>query len=282
MPEDLIQTVLNNALHWRGYRVVLHFDAATVSGRQKLEAQFARHTGVELVDLRRERHFIELMDSPLGEFYDYFVSEQGRNYGAASDIVRVNLIHEQGGIYMDVDDCLEEPLQTPGQSLLSGRDDLLLHNMVSVELYGFHGYNNSCFAAHAGNRVLAEMLREMTRRLRTERELFANPRPMRRPTPPTQAEAAVMHAYILAIFRLTGPNLLNDVVRSLRPDYYTIECTLLNAYRKTTVSPTEPCILFEEYFQRMHAVKAFYLPFTQPPFAVKAGSAHSWNPVTNG
>lgn len=275
VPEALAQRMRQSALRCRGYRVRLHAHISTCEGWQRLEAQFSPQSGIELVDLSREAHFFAFGETPLGGFYRYFVSEAGTNYGAASDILRVYLLHREGGIYMDVDDEVTHAVDV---CLNAGPDDLLLNRMVTVPQYGFHGYANSNFGCHAGNRVLAEMLSEMGHRLSAETATFEKLRPWRRvEREPTDGERKEMLDYILSIFRLTGPVLFNDVVRATRPDYYWIERALLAGYQRLTVSPSEPCVLANDYFDRMHAAKSFYLPFAEASFDIALGSAHSWN-----
>jgi hypothetical protein len=279
VPEALVETMSNNVRRCPGYRMMLHAHASTPAGWQRLQEQFPPQSGIELIDLGGESHFDAFQQSTLGKFYQYFIGEAGRNYGAASDILRVYLLHREGGIYMDVDDQLAHPLAAD-LTLSAGLDDLLLNTMVDVKQYAFHGYSNNNFACHAGNPVLAEMLREMERRLSAEESLFLKPRPWRKSQDGgSRAEREEMLVYILSIFRLTGPDLFNDVVRALRPDYYLLEEAMLNAYGKLTMSPSEPLYVAEDYFDRMHAAKALYLPFSELPFKVKVGSAHSWNPV---
>lgn len=277
LPADLAQNLRQNAQRCTGYRVRLHAHTQTAEGWRRLVEQFPAASGVELVDLAGEAHFAALDAGPLGRFYRHFIGVAGRNYGAASDILRVHLLHQQGGIYLDVDDVVNGVIT---HHPCAGPDDLLLNRMVLVEQYGFHGYANSNFASHAGNRVLAAMLDEMAHRLDAEAGLFDAPRPWR-PVgrAPTAAEQAGMLAYILRIFHLTGPGLFNDVLRASRPDYYWIERELVGAYQRLSVSPAEPRVLADDYFERMHAAKAFYLPFAEPSFDVSIGSAHSWNPA---
>ncbi|WP_189338908.1 glycosyltransferase [Chromobacterium amazonense] len=256
--------------------MLLHAHVQSQQGWKRLVAQFPSQSGVELVDLSDEAHFATLNAGPLGPFYRYFIGATGQNYGAASDILRVHLLHQYGGIYMDVDDVVSGAIT---RHPYAGPDDLLLNRMVSVERYDFHGYPNSNFACHAGNDVLAAMLDEMARRLGAETDLFDAPRPWRAANrAPTKVEYAEMQTYIRRIFRLTGPGLFNDMLRVNRPDYYWLERDLLNAYQRLSVSPTEPRVLVEDYFGRMHAAKAFYLPFSEPSFDVSIGHAHSWNP----
>ncbi|WP_440030300.1 glycosyltransferase family 32 protein [Chromobacterium amazonense] len=277
LPGELAHTLWQSVEHCTDYRVRLHAHTQTEEGWQRLMEQFPAASGVELVDLSGEAHFAAFNTGPLGRFYRYFISAAGRNYGAASDILRLHLLYQQGGIYLDVDDMVSGGIT---RHPCAGPDDLLLNRMVLVELYGFHGYANSNFACHAGNRVLAAILDEMARRLNAEVDLFDAPRPWRPAgREPTEEEHAGMLAYIQRIFRLTGPGLFNDVLRASRPDYYWIERDLVSAYQRLSVSPAEPCVLANDYFERMHAAKAFYLPFAEPSFDVSLGSAHSWNPV---
>ncbi|WP_080971101.1 glycosyltransferase family 32 protein [Burkholderia cepacia] len=281
IPDRLVRRMLKTTRYCHGYRVVLHAHAATMVGSRRLQEQFSPQSGIEVADLLREPHFKAFLQSTLGKFYRYFIGEEGRNYGAASDILRVHILHREGGIYLDVDDHPAHSIDAD-MTLLAGPNDILLNGMVSrisTTKSALQGYNNSNFACNPGNFVLAEILKEMEQRLGAEKSL---------PNTPYQwcsggidgdkPDAARALVYINTIFRLTGPALLNDVLRALRPDYYQIERDLLYAFHKLTVSPSEPRVISDNYFNTMLAAKAFYLPFSEPGFHIKTGSAASWLP----
>lgn len=278
MPEHLVRTVLQNACHCSDYHVRIHTHTSTLSGLQRLQTQFASQPSIEVVNLFCEPHFAIFQNSTIGRFYRYFVNEKWRNYGAASDILRLHILHREGGIYMDVDDKIKGKIH-PNFYLYAGPDDILLNRMVEVEKYNFDGFPNSNFATHAGNRVIEGMLDEMSRRLCAGKSFFKFPRPWIRTSNKNQENRTIMLDYIKTIFELTGPTLFNDVLLQLRPDYYDIIPALLRAYEATAVAHTEPRILAYDYFERMHTAKKFYLPFCENTFDVEIGSAHSWNPV---
>jgi Glycosyltransferase sugar-binding region containing DXD motif len=278
MPQDLAANVRSNASHSDTFRSVVHVHAESARGLAKLRSQL-HAPGIAVSDLREEPFFADFMASPLAGYYRYFIGDSGRNYGAASDMLRVKLMHRHGGIYLDVDDTI---MRSPRvDALFAGPDDLLLNNMVIVAHYGFHGYCSSNFACHPGNAVLAGMADEMERRLVAERALFEAPRPWRSGAAEGDGSYgdSSMLAYILEIFRLTGPLVFNDVLREMRPDYYWIERHLLGAYLKLNWSPAEPRYVATDYMNRLHAAKNHYLPFGEQAFEVRIGSAHSWNPV---
>jgi Glycosyltransferase sugar-binding region containing DXD motif len=280
MPEDLAANIRANASRSGAFSSVVHVHAESAPGMAKILAQLGYDPNITVSDLREEAFFAEFMGSTLAGFYRYFNGESGRNHGAASDILRVRLMHHYGGIYLDVDDALAS---TPGADavLLAGPDDLLLNNMVVVAHYGFHGYCSSNFACHPGNPVLEGMAAEMERRLVAERTFFDTPRPWRHGdmAGKNSYDDPSMLAYILEVFRLTGPLVFNDVLREMRPDCYWIEQNMLAAYLKLNWSPAEPRYVANAYMDRMQGAKEHYLPFAEGAFAVRVGSAHSWNPT---
>ncbi|WP_176091386.1 TcdA/TcdB catalytic glycosyltransferase domain-containing protein [Burkholderia ambifaria] len=275
MPAALRENVLANAHRCTSFRHRLHAHATTVAGWERLVAQFPPESPVELVDTRRQRYFDAFVHGPLGRFYEYFLGADGRNYAAASDLLRVHIVHREGGIYADVDDVAPAQIDLAPRA---GPDDVLVNSWVTVDRYDFRGYSNNNFAAHAGNGVLAAMLCEMHRRLNAERALFETPRPWRRSCEPPGQETPAMLTYIKQIFRLTGPTLFSDMLRNCRPDYFHLQRSIVHAYRSTMGTTGGPRILALDYFRRMDEALKFYVPFATPPFKFVTGAAHSWNP----
>jgi hypothetical protein len=276
IPADLLANIARNVSRSPGFACTVHGHADTAGGRALLQQQVIS-AGARFNDLTNDPAFARFMASGLGACYRQFIPEASRNLGAASDLLRVVLLYEHGGVYLDCDDCIESTWPAPDQ-LLAGAQDILLNKMVRVPHLGFRGYNSSNFACHPGNPVLAALLKEMQLRLEGASAFLASPRPWREATVADDLESVQqMEIYKLRILHLTGPVVLNDVLSGLRPDYYPIEALMLHAYQQLNPHPGDPCVLADDYFERMHAVKRHYLPFADGPFAVTVGNADSWN-----
>ncbi|WP_407973184.1 glycosyltransferase family 32 protein (plasmid) [Burkholderia pyrrocinia] len=275
IPDALARCIIRNARRCPGFQARLYIDTTDVAAQHRLTQQFEPMSCVTLVDLHDDEDFHIFLQTSLGKHYRHFASPAGNNYSAAADILRAYLLHREGGIYMDVDDVVSHPVAAH-QDLRAAPDDVLLNRMVTVKEYDFSGYPYSNFACQPGNPVMATLLEEMTHRLSTAQHFLHQPRPWKTAS---DSNRAALLAYISKIFELVGPKVFNDVLQVCRPDYYFIERDLLSAYRIVTVSPSEPRVVVDRYFDAMHAAKAFYLPFAEPEFNIDIGSAHSWNPM---
>lgn len=276
MPAELLDNIAANVKLSPGFTCIVHGHALTVDGLATLRAQIAS-AGASFDNLAESPVFATFVASPLGRFYRSFLPSAQRNLGAASDILRACLLHDYGGVYLDCDDRIEATWPAPDQ-LLAAPNDILLNKMVRVPHLGFRGYNSSNFACHPGSPVLAALMAEMLLRLEAAADVIAMPRPWREAVQADDPESVQrMEIYKLRILHLTGPVVLNDVLCGLRPDYYPIEAWLLHAYEQLNPVPGEPCVLADDYFERMHAAKRHYLPFAEGPFGVAVGNADSWN-----
>ncbi|MGK9537093.1 hypothetical protein O6466_24955, partial [Salmonella enterica subsp. enterica] len=82
-------------------------------------------------------------------------------------------------------------------------------------------YNTSNFATQPDNPVVTEMIAEMNRRFTENKAYFA----ANRPTLSREVNGGFTYTsdfleYEGKIFETVGPNLLDDVLRSKRPDIY--------------------------------------------------------------
>lgn len=278
LPADLAANHARNAVRGGVYRSMLHVHAQTDAGLARVQAQMAGTT-VAVHDVRDDPAFHAFLQSPLGPHYHRLLQPSTYNPGAASDMLRIHLLHEYGGIYLDCDDVIAQPFPE-GIDLRAAPADVLLNRWIGAHGLGYFGYGQSCFASQPGNPVLRAMLEEMGRRLDQAGDFLRTPRPWK---PDTAARgpgsSPEMDAYILRILHLTGPNMFNDVLEHWRPDYHGIELWLMHAYVQTTHTPSEPRYVAHAYFERMHAALAHYLPFSIAPFEVAIGNADSWNNV---
>ncbi|WP_208456243.1 glycosyltransferase family 32 protein [Burkholderia latens] len=273
LPAPLATRVMQNATRCPGFETRLYIETSDAASRSRLIHQFSKAARVALIDLQTDRRFLAFLRTALGRAYRHFASSAGNNFSAASDILRAHLLHRDGGIYLDVDDTISHPVP-PDRDLLAGPEDILLNRMVLAKEYEFGGYPSSNFACQPNNPVLAALLDTMTQRLAAAHDFLHQPRPWKSTDGrPTEA----LLAYVSRIFELVGPKAFNDVLQACRPDYYSIEREMICAYQIATVTPSEPRLVIDQYFNEMHAAKAFYLPFAEPDFDVEIGSAQSWN-----
>lgn len=273
MPDALVNRVLLNALRTPGFRTVVH---VCMDDPSKLAAMRHRLSDsvpwVTVLNLDDEPCFAAFGALPVHRYYRTFMQEATRNYGAASDLLRLWLVYAYGGVYLDVDDVFADEVDIDA-NLLAAPGDLLLGSRYSDPLHGFAGYNQSHFASHAGNPVLMQMLKEAWQRLEASPSFFAD-RPWGRPGEP---EDPRMNAYISAVFHLTGPQLFTDMISALRPDIAFIEADLLRAMEVLHYSPDRPRYRAQSYLACAKAALMHYLPFRDGPFRVVIGSAGSWN-----
>jgi hypothetical protein len=128
------------------------------------------------------------------------------NYASAADILRLALLKDQGGLYMDVDDTL---LPDIGKLELKADDNgLVLGGLLSSELLGMDfAFGTSFFGAHKNSMALDKILEEIGHRYQQDeyRQFYKEARP-----PETDAEA--INIYAKKLLYLTGPGVFNSVV----------------------------------------------------------------------
>ena len=161
MPEALANRVLLNALRTPGFRTIVH---AGMHDPSLLEAMRDRLTGrapwITVLDLDEEPCLAAFEALPVHRYYRAFMEEATRNYGAASDLLRLWLVYAYGGVYLDVDDIFAGEIDINAH-LLAAPDDLLLGSRYSDPLHEFAGYNQSHFASHAGSSASTATLTEV-------------------------------------------------------------------------------------------------------------------------
>jgi hypothetical protein len=155
--------------------------------------------------------------SPYYQQFQAATQGAGINYASAVDVLRYRLLHEYGGVYMDVDDMIcDSTLSNDGFSdqdwtVAPGR--LLLNDLVSEPRLGLQcGFNNSNFASLAHNPLLDDISQESHARFLANRDLYHQ-----RPYAGADSKEAVM-AYARRISHVTGPGVFNDVMMRQLPD----------------------------------------------------------------
>ena len=105
MPEALVNRVLLNALSTPGFRTIVHLSMDDHPLLEAMRDQLARRVPwVTVLNLDDEPCLAAFQALPVHRYYRAFMEEATRNYGAASDLLRLWLVYAYGGVYLDVDD----------------------------------------------------------------------------------------------------------------------------------------------------------------------------------
>jgi len=265
--EGLIANIKQNMERAGDVTFTFHIDIEEAGAFEKLSAHFADYPNMRISKLSDEPFFAQVLNGENAPEFHYFRYGKNRNYAAASDILRYQLIYEYGGIYMDCDD--EVLTSFVGVALLGGPYDVLLGDTVSASQLSYFGPNNSHFASQAKNPVLKNMSKEIRRRfLQEDKEFLAAPRPYVENTNEKifELSGARMKLYMTRISDLTGPKLFSDMIRECRPDYF----ALLDYSRL----PGDD-VLSLTYIDRRTKATDHYFPFNKRP-KISVGSANEW------
>lgn len=270
---EIIDNIANNVRLSSGYLSTLHVDIQSPEVLARIRESF-RLAAPDLVisELRSTPFFDEFMGSYSYTQYQNVMAGPGKNFSAASDVLRYRLTNYYGGIYMDVDDAFKFDISDI--EFRAASNDLLLGPKVSEEMAGFSGYNSSIFASHPNNPILSEISKEMQERYRQSGVFFdrARPRVDEDGALMNPAEATMdMPAYATELFRLTGPKVLNDVLAIERPDYYRLCFT---AEEGADISATYH-VWDERYVKQHFELIDHYFPFSSRA-DVAIGHEHSW------
>ncbi|HEY4145779.1 glycosyltransferase [Pinirhizobacter sp.] len=277
MPEPLVRRVVINALRTPGFRTIVHADVASTSLLDDLRKRLTGQVPwITVLNLREQPCFADFVTHPVFRYYQKFLGEAARNYGAASDLLRLYLVHAYGGVYLDVDDLLanEIPLEACPKATPA---DLLVGACYSAPKYGLSGCCQSHFASHAGNALLMSMLAESAIRLQAT-GIFSSPRPWRKSG---EADSGELNAYVREVLRLTGPQLFSDLINIHRPGMLELDAKLLKAMEVLHYSPERQRYRANRYLAAVAASLAHYRPFWHGMFQVIVGAAGSWLENTN-
>jgi len=262
--QALLDNLLVNAARMKGYRTFIHADMDTPKLLQQLTRQFAGKKDFEVKALAGQDFFETLCAGPSGPQYRALRSGQAKNYAAASDLLRYPLLDTYGGIYTDVDNTFKAA--THHIDLPAGPNDLLLDDAVTHADVPYSGYNSHVLGSHPGNPVLKAVSRSIQRRFKARPQFYAQARPTLGQAP-SAVETKIFWAYIKDTFEMTGPQVLDDVLRETRPDYY--DLALRPDLRRSLG------ISSEEYELRLLACVEHYFPFANRAEIV-VGNLHSW------
>ncbi|WP_194787674.1 dermonecrotic toxin domain-containing protein [Pseudomonas sp. UFMG81] len=192
------------------------------------------------------------------------------NFSSASDILRYRLLHEHGGLYMDLDDRLlalgESGMGASGEAidsvpLQTTADGLLLHPPLSNEMLNMNTqFNTSMIGSHAGNPTLDAISELMLERYTQAPDFYLS-------KPSLATDRAAFFAYANQLNTLTGPKLLTDVVDQRLP--------MLRLLRQVANLEALPRINAEMYvdFPHYQALCRKLLPLNR---IASVGANHSW------
>lgn len=264
LDQALIDNLQLNATRMQGYRSVLHVDLDTATALTELRGKLAGQAGLEVKALMEEPFFQRLRLGDDAAHYAACRRGAGSNLAAASDLVRYPLLDAYGGIYMDIDNTFTATHKDV--ALVAGPHDVLLDDAVVHSDIPYSGYNSHVLGSHPNNPVLKAISRSIRERFAANPTFYAKPRPVLAQNA-TAADAEAFWRYMRESFAMTGPTVLDDVLRQVRPDYY--DLALRPEIRKSLG------ITSSQYEQRLETLVDHYLPFADK-VEVKVGNLHSW------
>jgi hypothetical protein len=231
--DTLLANLARNAelIRGSGYTLRLYLSTRTPTAYQEnLRLLADRVPDVRVLPLEDQPFYARFRASD--NYLQYAAAIDGNggvasNYASASDILRYALLEAEGGLYLDVDDSLlaagERPATPegtaqaePGEALVdvelsTSHDGLLLYPPMANETKGMRClYNNSMIGSHPGNPTLRAILEEMHARYLDEPSFYDS-------KPLAETDRAGFYRYATTLSRLTGPQLLSDVIDQRLP-----------------------------------------------------------------
>jgi hypothetical protein len=276
MPEKNCLNIIENARKSynekknAGYRTTIYVDANDPVVLAQMRVRFkglASYLTVE--NLRETAFFRKFRETKFAGQYEAARSGKYPCYSAASDVLRYRLIRFSGGIYMDADDSIENPVAHIG--LPASAEDLLLNGTVSNPMMNLtDAFNGSVFGSHPNNGLLKKISEESYARFAQEASFFDKERPYSGGSDePSGEDADRMKAYAQKISMLFGPGLLNDVLKLHAGDLYDLSLMALETQEEMGV------YLPRKYHQALQKSYDYRLPFAHA-WDVAIGADHSW------
>ncbi|WP_339502271.1 RHS repeat-associated core domain-containing protein [Pseudomonas silesiensis] len=158
---------INNTVEQAGgYKVHLYLDAYSEGPYQNTIEELRVH---DTISLRRDSDlFNNFQETPQATIYNDFRTGQSKNFAFAADVLRAYIVEQKGGMYSDVDDVYlaKSRFGLSEQPLTARPDELLTLPPVVVPWEDINSpdsvqIGNSSFAAHPGNPILREAMKEM-------------------------------------------------------------------------------------------------------------------------
>lgn len=262
--QNIMDTIARNTTNTADFRVTLHTDVNDELFTTLANALSEVAPNVTIAQLKGTPFFDQFQRTDIYKHYLSACTAGVPNYSAASDMLRYPLTNHYGGIYMDVDDSFSTTIGE--QAFMAAGNDVLLGPLVNHYGADFRGYNSSIFASLPNNPVLASVTQEMTRRCDANPDFFKQPRPQL-----TDQSSPEFKTYSTELFRLTGPQVFNDVLARERPDYYS---TIFNL-ADDEGSLTQYDVYDTVYAGHLTKVAEHYFPFAERA-PVEIGMEHSW------
>lgn len=270
MSDSNIQNIIDNSESSYGFRTTLHLDVPKKIF-DDLKTKF-EGTDVELKNIRQEPFFSDFSRTNAGKMYEKAVNGPNSNGAMATDIMRIKVVNENGGIYMDNDDRITRFPDDRG--LFAAKGDILLGD---TRLATNDAYGNSYFASLKNNPLLNKVLERIERNASNPKykDMLDSPRPYKEGNNYYVIENGIkitttrahFDEYKTKLFEFAGPMLMSDVIREQRPDYFNVG---LNAarYHDSLVYRTSSGYDAEDIFNH-------YFPFGNE-FKISAGADNTW------
>lgn len=189
-----------------GWSSQLHVDLDDASQVQGLKTTLAP-VQVQVNDLRRDRAFLDWLQTPAGRVYSAARDGAYPCNSSAMDVLRFGwILKRHGGLYLDMDDVILKDWASVGE-LRAGPFQLLSGGPVYQALLGLDwDINTSHLGSHAGNPLLDRVVDTMVERAARKPEFFNEPR---------RGDA---ETYGRELSYLTGPGVLRDVLEQHAPE----------------------------------------------------------------
>ncbi|UTL92766.1 dermonecrotic toxin domain-containing protein [Pseudomonas fluorescens] len=267
---SLIDNLASNAARLRDSEYGLQLflsNASPAAYAENVRLLTERAPGLQVLPLEEQGFFRNFRQGPYHAQYQAALDGNGgvaSNYASAADVLRYPMLHELGGLYMDVDDVLLPA--TEGESidhvpLLAGADGLLLPPPMSNERLSMNClYNTSLIGSHPGNPTLLAISEEMRTRYLAHPDFYEQ-RPTLRDDPPG------FYRYAERLSQLTGPALLTAVIDQRLPALRTLR-QVMNLYTLPRLNSWQFVDL-----QQYNALLRELLPLNR--FA-RPGHFHAW------
>lgn len=277
MPEQFAENIIANVKKASGLKQYLHIHIHTEAGLQEIQEQFSDAQDLTIVNLTKEKWFQTFLSSELGGYYTLFTDGICVNLAAAADILRLIIMHKNGGIYLDVDNFIYSEI--PSSAKLHATTDDILLNFYHLHLIEntahINSINNSVFACCPGSQILKKITNELLHRLRKNQWIFQTPRPTIKKDM-TKEEASVLNAYIYAILNITGPYLYQSILEKRKHDFIKMPKYMQSVFNLLNFNEKEPKIIAQEYMEKLLKAKSYYYPFGELNFIVRDVCAHTW------
>jgi hypothetical protein len=238
-----------------GWSSQLHVDLDDASQVQRLKTTLAP-IQVQVNDLRRDRAFLDWLQTPAGRVYSAARDGAYPCNSSAMDVLRFGwILKRHGGLYLDMDDAILKDWASVGE-LRAGPFQLLSGGPVYQALLGLDwDINTSHLGSHAGNPLLDRVVDTMVERAARKPAFFREP-------PRGSAET-----YGRQLSDLTGPGVLRDVLEQHAPEIP----GLIGAMRVLRGND----IRYEALELAVAEATEAYFPLAQ---RIEPGHANSWMP----